>query len=204
MEKIINATGSDAIELWIYRSGKIVKKYFNNRTWLFVSGDSYYLTMLEKSLDATNYIYRYTSMNDIYGLQNGIQIYLSPSKLRDMACRIEKSFGSRLKIYNADINGILRFMVSRGIEFYSLKKPYEEDIDLPTAIIEPAYECGMIKYVAINGCKYYTNVYEETDRAIKENIIIIYNNYRNEFSILLNEMKKHGYYIEQILQRKDF
>ncbi|MGE9810955.1 hypothetical protein ACLIKE_06390, partial [Ferroplasma acidiphilum] len=106
MENIINATGSDVIELWIYRNGKIIKKYFNNRTWIFVSGDLYYLTMLEKSLDATNYIYRYATMNDIYGLQKGIQIYLSPSKSSDMASRIEESFGSRLKIYNADINNI--------------------------------------------------------------------------------------------------
>ena len=36
METIINATGSDLIELWIYKSGNIVKKYFNNRTWIFV------------------------------------------------------------------------------------------------------------------------------------------------------------------------
>lgn len=202
MEKIINATGSDVIELWIYRNGKIIKKYFNNRTWIFVSGEPYYLTMLEKSLDATNYIYRYTTMNDIYGLQNGIQIYLSPSKSSDMGSRIEESFGSRLKIYNADINNILRFMVSRGMEFYSLENPYEEDISLPAAVIEPVSTRGRIKYVAINGNIYSSNIYEETKRAIEENIIIIYRNYQNEFSILLDQMKKHGYYINARFYRE--
>ena len=189
METIINVTGSDLIELWIYKSGNIVKKYFHNRTWIFVAGDVYNLAMLEKNLDATNYIYRYTSMNDIYGFHRGIQIYLRPSKSMDIAARIERSFGYRLKIYNADINSILRFMVSRRLEFYNLNNPYERDINLPTAKIEPFSIDGRIKYALINGHKHSSNIYEEVYRAIEENTIIVYRNYSNEFNILIEEME---------------
>ena len=202
METIINATGSDLIELWIYKSGNIVKKYFNNRTWIFVAGDAYNLSMLERSLDATNYIYHYTSMTDIYGFHRGIQIYLKPSKSMDIASRIERSFGYRLKIYNADINSILRFMVSRRLEFYNINNPYEGDINLPTAKIEPFSAGGRIKYAVINGHKYSSNIYEEVYRAIEENTIIVYRNYSNEFNILIEEMEKHGYYISSKFYRE--
>ncbi|WP_337860958.1 type B DNA-directed DNA polymerase [Ferroplasma sp.] len=202
MENIINATGSDLIELWFYRSNKIVKKTFKNRTWIFVSGDAYYLTMLEKSLDATNYIYRYASMDDIYGMHRGIQIYLKPSKSMDLAFRIENSFGYRLKIYNADINSTLRFMESNGFEFFKLMNIYDEDINLPTAAIEPVFSGKIMKYVIINGLKCSGNAYEEVYEAIKNNVVIVYKNYSNQFSLFLEEMKKYGYYIKSKFYRE--
>lgn len=198
MDRIINATGSDTVCLWYYRSGRIVKKSFNNRTWIFVSGDGYDLNMLEKSLDATNYIYRYTQMNDIYGTNTGIQIYLRPSKIADIVARIERSFGYRLKIYNADINVILRFMATRNLEFYGLKNLYEEDADINSVEIYPVAVNGKIKSVIINGSKYSNNIYSEVYRSIEDNDIIIYRNYSGEFITLLHEMKRHGYMISTI------
>ena len=195
MDRIINATGSDSVYLWYYRSGKIVKKSFNNRTWIFVSGDGYDLNLLEKSLDATNYIYRYTQMNDIYGLNNGIQIYLKPSKIQDIVARIEQAFGYRLRIYNADINVILRFMATRNLEFYGLKDLYEEDMDINSVEISPVAVNGKIKSVIINGKEYNNNIYMEVYRAIEENDIIVYRNYSGEFITLLHEMKRYGYII---------
>ena len=195
MDRIINATGSDRVYLWYYRSGKIVKKSFNNRTWIFVSGDGYDLNLLEKSLDATNYIYRYTQMNDIYGLSNGIQIYLRPSKIQDLVTRIEQAFGYRLRIYNADINVILRFMATRNLEFYGLKDLYEEDIDINSVEISPVAVNGKIKSVIINGKEYNNNIYTEVYRAIEDNDIIVYRNYSGEFIALLHEMKRYGYII---------
>ncbi len=195
MDRIINANGSDTVYLWYCRSGKIVKKSFNNRTWIFVSGDDYDLNMLEKSLDATNYIYRYTQMNDIYGTNKGIQIYLRPSKISDIADRIEQAFGYRLKIYNADINVILRFMATRNLEFYGLKNLYEEDINIKSVEIYPVAANGKIKSVIINGKKYSNNIYSETYGSIEDNDIIIYRNYSGEFIALLGEMERYGYIV---------
>ena len=198
MDRIINATGSDTVCLWYYRSGKIVKKSFKNSTWIFVSGDGYDLNMLEKSLDATNYIYRYTKMSDIYGTNTGIQIYLRPSKITDIVARIERSFGYRLKIYNADINVILRFMATRNLEFYGLKNLYEEDEDINSVEICPVAVNGKIKSVIINGSEYSNNMHSEVYRSIEDNDIIIYRNYSGEFITLLHEMKRHGYMISTI------
>ncbi|WMT51595.1 MAG: type B DNA-directed DNA polymerase [Ferroplasma sp.] len=202
MDRIINATGSDTIYLWYYRSGKIVKKAFNNRTWIFVSGDSYDLGILEKSLDATSYIYRHTQMNDIYGTRDGIQIYLRPSKIPDIAGRIEQAFGYRLKIYNADINVILRFMATRNLEFYGLKNLYEDDMDISSAEICPVAENRRIRYVIINGRKYSNDIYREVYSCIQDNDIIVYRNYSREFITLLKDMNRHGYIISSTFNRE--
>lgn len=198
MDRIINATGSDTVYLWYYRSGKIVKKSFNNRTWIFVSGDDYDLGILEKSLDATSYIYRYTQMSDIYGTNTGIQIYMRPSRIPDLVSRIEHSFGYRLRIYNADINVILRFMATRNLEFYMLKNLYEEDVNVNSVEIYPVAANGKIKSVAINGKKYSNDLYGAVYRSIEENDIIVYRNYSGEFITLLREMKKYGYVINTV------
>ncbi len=188
MKTLINATGSDIINLWYFESGKIYNESFSNRSWIFVSGDDYDLSMLEKSLDSSNFLYRHKTMYDIYGKLNGIQIFMGNNIIKNMAYYIENAFGYRLSIYNADINPVLRFMVSRKISFFRLKSLYDHDININTTLIVPEYND-----IRINGELYHNKIYSRAFDAINDNTVIIYSNYHGEFTKLLNNMALHGY-----------
>ncbi len=196
MEIIVNATGSDYINLWYLSGNKITKRQIKNHSWIFVSGNYYDMSMLERSLDFSNLVYEHTKMRDIYGYLDGIKIFMRPSQINYIAKKIENSFGYKIKIYNADINPVLRFMALNRLSFFKIRSLYDYDPDIKTAEIYAFIKNNDVSYITINGKKYEKNIYEELYNAIDDGLIIIYNNYYGEFSILLNNMFKHGYAIE--------
>ncbi|MEM0140358.1 MAG: hypothetical protein QXZ44_07115, partial [Ferroplasma sp.] len=193
MRTLINATGSDTIELWYIDGSRISKESFSNRTWIFVSGSGYDLSMLERSLDSSHFLYRHASMENIYGKMDGIQIFMRYGSIKNMAYYIENSFGYKLGLYNVDVNPVLRFMASRKLEFFHINSIYDDDLGISNAIIVPHASGGKIKSVEINGTMYYDRLFSRVFSAIDNSIVVIYSNYNGEFSMLLHEMERHGY-----------
>ncbi len=197
---IINASGSDIITLW-YFNGNLHRKQFKNGTWIFVSGDSYNMSLLERSLDSSSIIYRYDSMDDIYGKIHGIKIYINPSKISDIVYRIENSFGYKIKIYNADINPVMRFMTTRNLEFFKIKNLYDDDLFIPSTKIE----VNGLNDITIDNRNIKGNISESVYNAINSSIVIIYNNYNGIFSRVLKRMEIDGYKIEyRVLKKRSF
>ena len=194
---IINADGSDIITTWHF-NGNLHRKQFKNGTWIFVSGDSYNMSLLEKSLDSSHIIYKYDSMDDIYGKIYGMKLYINPSKINDIVYRIENSFGYKIKIYNADINPVMRFMATRNLEFFKIKNLYDDDLFIPSTKIG----IKSINNITIDNKNIGGNIWKNVYNAIDSSIIVIYNNYNGIFPRVLKKMEKEGYKLEYKISKK--
>ncbi|PYB68723.1 DNA polymerase I [Thermoplasma sp. Kam2015] len=121
-----------------YSGGKVKKRFFRNTSWIFVTGDKYDMDALYAQLDSTNLRYEYSTMPDIYGYRDGIKIWIRPSRARRLGDIIFSAigYGRKYRVYNADIDPVLRFMASNGLSFFEMQTPYDMDPDLDVALVE--------------------------------------------------------------------
>ncbi|MGC8609502.1 MAG: type B DNA-directed DNA polymerase, partial [Thermoplasmata archaeon] len=169
-------------------NGKIKKKEYENRSWFFVSGDTYDLDFLSKQLDETNFRYEFSKRKDVYGEMYGITIHARPSKISAISGIVYDciGMGRKLKIFNADINPILRFMADRNLSFFETHDPYEDDPDLNITFFDcESNEC------LVNGKKATD---EQISRELSGSDIIVYSNPRNFFFKIRNMGIPSRYY----------
>lgn len=202
-ETIINATGKDTIVLWKFANGKLYRKKHPYRTWIFASGSEYDLDFLANQLDDIQWAsHERTCLNDVYGSLQGLKINADPSVTTDLVNAIEKAgMGRKFRIFNADINPVLRFMSENGLRFFDLESPEDMDIEIPVVKI-----AGRIKGNELSGIEFDGNYYKKIDAdllgdihdAILNSIIVVYGNERNSFKEILIRMSDHGFYLPGI------
>ncbi|KAA8922238.1 type B DNA-directed DNA polymerase [Thermoplasma sp.] len=124
--------------LYEYDGIHVRKKVFQNTSWIFVTGDEYDVEALYSQLDSTRLKYEYSTMPDIYGYRDGIKIWVRPSRARRIGEIIFSyiGYGRKYRVYNADIDPVLRFMASSGLSFFDMQSLYDPDPDLNVAIVE--------------------------------------------------------------------
>ncbi len=106
---------------------------------------------------------------------HGITVYARPSKIPGIAGIIYDGIGMgrKYRIFNADINPVLRFMAVHGLSFFETESPYEGDPDLKTVF----FECG--DGMCTIGGKKATN--SDIENELKTSDIIVYSNPYNFF-----------------------
>ncbi len=200
---IINATGSDRIWIWQLHGNRIYRKPYTNRSWIFVSGDSYDLDFLAKQLDASSsFMYEWDTRASIYGRLDGIRVIAYPSSMRDLSAMImDIGSGRKYSIFNADIDPVLRFMAERNLQFFSLADPLDSDPHIEWAFIGGRSCLGIPCSLQV-GRRHFgridSDALYEAYRAITDNIVIIYDNRDNFFSRILGMMLDSGYRLPRI------
>lgn len=200
---IINATGSDMIQLWYLNGGRIYRKSYGNRSWLFVSGDPYDLDFLSRQLDdSTIYIYDRQTMSNVYGSIDGIRIEVYPSQMGKLVSMISgMGSGRKYSVFNADLDPVLRFMADRNLQFFSLKDPLDPDPELDTAEISGLSRMGVPYSLRVDGRQFSridSDAIYEAYRAIWDNPVIIYSNRDGFFSRIIKMILESGYRLPRI------
>ncbi|BAB60216.1 hypothetical protein [Thermoplasma volcanium GSS1] len=133
-------------------NNKIKKKRYRNSTWIFVSGDRYDLDNLARDLDQSSLRYEWAEMPDVYGYILGLKIYTRPSSAYRLGNLIyaKLGYGRRFRVYNADIDPVLRFMASNGLEFFQLRTFYDEDPDLNVIYVSCTSSSCKVNGKAVN------------------------------------------------------
>lgn len=195
MSQIINGTGTDRITLWHLSGRNVVKKRYPNSSWIFVSGDPFDLDFLSRQLDLSSFRYEWSSKNDVYGSMEGIRISVKPSSTGDLIKAIEQiGLNRKFRIFNGDIDPVMRFMAERNLEFFRLDSPYDYDPPVESLLIGGKSGAKDIRYIMIDGESYTPrkSVYMDLEERIRESTIIIYDNSREAFSKILYTMRDLG------------
>ncbi len=156
-------------------NGRTYRRIYENRSWFFVTGDAYDLDFLARQLDETGFRYDFSRRRDVYGEMPGITVYAKPSKIPGIAGIIYDGIGMgrKYRIFNADINPVLRFMAVHGLSFFETASPYEGDPDLKTVFFD--CEDG----ICTIGGKKATD--SDIENELKTSDIIVYSNAYNFF-----------------------
>lgn len=197
-EVIINATGRDFMRLWYFRDGKLSFRKYKNRSWIFVSGTEYDLDILSRQLDETDlYSYQESTRSNVYGPMKGLEISVNPSKMQDILFAIENiGYGRKFSIFNADINPPLRFMSERHLHFFQTGSPEDFDPEIPSVYIGGRTSLGTPVEVRINERRYRdinSDLLSDLSFAIKDSVIVVYENRDRLFEKLMRLMVTHGY-----------
>lgn len=197
-DTIINATGSDMINLWYLRDGKLSFRRFRNRSWVFATGTGYDLDFLARQLDSSGkYPYRESTRNNVYGPLRGLEISVSPSGINDLVFAIESmGFGRKYSIFNADINPVLRFMSERNLGFFPIESPEDMDPEVRSVYIGGKTNLGTPVEVTIGERRYRninSNLLSDLEFAIKDSTIVVYDNRDRLFEKLMKLMSANGF-----------
>lgn len=198
MDQIVNATGSDRITLWYLRNGRIVKKRFNNRSWIFATGDPYDLDMLSRQLDLSPFRHEHAEGKDVYGGVEGLRIYSPPSKRNDLIKDIERiGLSRKFRIYNGDTDHVMRFMSENGLRFHELQDPRDRDPELPGVYIGAKHRAGEMTGIVVNGDVHPVSsvVLRDLEDMIRQSVVVVYDNTRGGFSGILHRMGAIGAHI---------
>lgn len=195
---LINGTGNDTITLWYWDGKRVTRKSNRNKTWIFVYGDPADLENLETQLDQSRIFFpKKTTLSDVYGPMDGLKIYSKPSLLRyliDIVSHI--GLNRKFRLYNADINPVLRYVAEHDLRFFDLMDPRDPDVDLPSVEIIPKVVAGDISSVRINNSNYERldrNFCLDVLQCIRESVIVVYNNSGRAFSRIIDTIIEHGY-----------
>lgn len=199
-EVIINATGRDFMRLWYLRDGKLSFRRFRNTSWIFVTGAEYDLDFLARQLDETSiYPYSERTRSNVYGPMKGLEIGVNPSGIQDLVFAIENiGRGRKYGIFNADINPALRFMSERNLQFFSLDSPEDHDPPVRSVYVGGKTNLGTPVEIRINDRRYRdlnSDMLADLAFAIRDSIIVVYDNRDRLFEKLMGLMASHGHEI---------
>ncbi len=192
---IINGTGMDRVTLWHIDNGRIAKRRYDNTSWIFVSGDSFDLDFLSRQLDASSFSYKWASRSDVYGSMEGLEISVKPSMIGDLVKTVENiGLNRKFRIFNGDLDPVMRFMTERGLEFFRLPSPYDYDPQVESLLVGGKSRGREIRSIMIDGESYPPgqNVYRDLEERIRESAIIVYDNSYEAFRRILYRMKFLG------------
>lgn len=194
---LINGTGTDNIVLWYYSGGRIRKRVHRNPSWIFVEGDVYDLDRLERDLEDTRFRFERSIGKTIYGDVNGLRIFSRPS-LSGLLRQAVESVGlnRKFRIYNADLNPVLRYVSQQGLQFFGLDEYTDRDVQIPSVCIIPKVVAGRTVSASIDGVQYSCldrSFYIDAAQAIRENIIIVYENTMDSFTGIVERIIDLGY-----------
>ena len=195
---IINATGTDMMNLWNLRNGKVSFRRFRNRSWIFVSGTGYDLDFLARQLDASGkYSYTEATRRNVYGSMEGLEIEVKPSGIKDLTVAIEHiGLGRKYSIFNADIDPALRFMSERNLQFFSIESPEDMDPPVSSVYVGGKTNLGTPVEVTIGDRRYRkinTSLLSDLEFAIKDSTIVVYDNRDRLFEKLMKLMAMNGF-----------
>jgi len=155
------------VTLYEYDGSHVRKRVFQNTSWIFVTGDRYDIETLYDQLDSARLKYEYSTMPDIYGYQDGIKIWVRPSHARMVGEIIFSNigYGRRYRVYNADIDPVLRFMASNGLSFFEMRSVYDPDPDLNVAMVDCSHGKCIVDGEAMGDGRIY-------DRLMDSHVIV--------------------------------
>lgn len=195
MDPIINGTGKDRISLWHLRNGKITEKRYSYTTWVFVSGDPFDLDFLSRQLDVSTFDHRWSSKSDVYRDMEGIEITTEPSKIRDLIRSIEQiGLNRKFRIFNGDLDPVMRFMTDRNLEFFHLDSLRDYDPEVESLLIGGKIRGSEIASVMIDGNPHIpeNKVFRDLESMIIESPVIVYDNSHEVFRKILYRMRDLG------------
>ncbi len=195
MDQIVNGTGNDRVCLWYLRNGHIVRKRFSNRSWIFVSGDPFDLDFLARQLDVSSFDYEWSSNRDVYGKIEGIRVSVRPSRIADLVRSVEHvGLGRKFRVFNADLDPVMRFMSENDLEFFHLETPYDYDPVIESMMVGGRIKGMEIASIMIDGDSYppTTTTLNELDDRIRESDVIVYDNTNEVFRRILYRMRDAG------------
>jgi len=194
---LINGTGTDNVALWYYSNGRIGKKVYRNPSWIFVEGDGYDLDRLERDLEETKFHFDRSTGKTIFGEIEGIRIYSRPSAIGFLRQAVESvGLNRKFRIYNADLNPVLRYISQRGLQFFRLDQYTDRDVEIPSVKIIPKVAAGRPVSVLLDDVPYSMldrSFYMDAAQAIKESTIIVYDNTMNSFTGIVEKIIDLGY-----------
>jgi DNA polymerase I len=194
---LINGTGTDNVVLWYYSNGRIRKNMFRNYSWIFVEGDNYDLDCLERDLEETKFHFDRCTGKTIYGKIDGLKIFSMPSRIALLRQAVESvGLNRKFRIYNADLNPVLRYVSQRGLQFFSLDEYTDSDVEISSVKIIPKVVAGKPVTVMLDNKTYYSldrSFYVDAAHAIKESTIIVYDNTMNSFTRIVEKIIDLGY-----------
>ena len=128
----------------------------------------------------------------MHGVVTGLKIFSKPSKFREIVSIVSSiGLSRKFKIYNSDINPVLRYVSLMDLRFLGIGDLMDPDPEIPHVMIIPKLIGGHISSVSIDD-----RIYNQIDRnllidiahEIDHNIIIIYNNAGGSFRYLIDRM----------------
>lgn len=204
MDQIINGTGRDRISLWYLNNGRIYRKRFSNRSWAFVSGDPFDLDFLARQLDVSPFDYEWQAARDVYGRMDGIKVSLPPSRMPDLVRSVEHvGLGRKFRIFNADLDPVMRFMSENSLEFFHLETPFDYDPVVESMTVGGRSRGREIESVVIDGVPYPVKetTFDELSDRIMESDVIVYDNTAEIFRRILYRMRDCGIHVPGIWTR---
>jgi DNA polymerase I len=194
---LINGTGTDNVVLWYFSNNRIRKKIFRNPTWIFVEGDNYDLDWLERDLEETKFHFERIAGKTIFGKIEGLRIFSMPSRVGLLRQAVESvGLNRKFRIYNADLNPVLRYVSQRNLQFFRLDEYTDMDVEIPSVKIIPKVVAGKPVSVMLDDrtyCRIDRSFYVDAAQAIKESTIIVYDNTMNSFTGILERIIDLGY-----------
>ena len=194
---LINGTGTDNVALWYYSNGRIRKKVYRNPSWIFVEGDGYDLDRLERDLEETRFHFGRSTGKTIFGEIEGLRIYSMPSSIGFLRQAVESvGLNRKFRIYNADLNPVLRYVSQRGLQFFRIDQYTDRDVEIPSVKIIPKVVAGRPVSVLLDDIPYSRldrSFYVDAADAIKESTIIVYDNTMNSFTGIVEKIMDLGY-----------
>jgi len=194
---LINGTGSDNVVLWFYADGRLRKRSTRNRSWIFVAGDQYDLDRLERDIEETRFGIERRTERTIFGETEGLRIYSRPSMFSYLRQAIESvGLNRKFRIYNADINPVLRYVSQQNLQFFTLNDYRDMDIEIPSTRIMPKVVAGKVVSVSVDG-RVYDHLdryfYHDAAQAVMQSIIVAYDNTMNSFTDIADRIIDLGY-----------
>ncbi len=201
MDQIINGTGRDRITLWYLGPGGVRKRRFTNRSWIFVHGDPFDLDFLARQLDVSPFDYSWERKRDVYGEMEGIVVHAMPSRIGDVVRSAEQvGLNRKFRIFNGDIDPVMRFMSERDLEFFHLETPYDMDPAVESMTVGGKSRRREVERVHIDGESYPPtgSTFDELMDRMNESDVIVYDNTNEVFRKILYLMRDRGMHIPGI------
>ncbi|AKA48171.1 hypothetical protein IX51_02600 [uncultured archaeon] len=192
------------MSLWYLRNGKIIKRRYCNRTWVFVSGDPFDLDFLARQLDVSDFGYNWSSRSDVYGSMDGIEIAVNPSRTKDLIRSVERiGLNRKFRVFNGDLDPVMRFMTENGLEFFHLDSPYDHDPPVESLLVGGKVRGRDIAGVTMDGESYLPErmVLMDLEERISDSPMIIYDNSYEAFKLILYKMRDLGLKIPRVRTR---
>lgn len=201
LDPIVNGTGADRIVLWFLKDGRLYRKYYRFDSWIFVSGDPFDLDFLSRQLDSSSFDYEWTTRSDVYGEIPGMDISARPSLMKGLIHTIEQvGLKRKFRIYNGDLDPVMRFMSERGLEFFHLDSPLDHDPAVEAVSIGGRLKNNVLERIFVDGDSLPPNGgnFSYAADRIASAGVVVYDNRNDGAKRLLYRMKEDGIYLPSI------